>query len=102
MSNKSAKNLDSGRRAQIDVQLSKLKDNLFTFMNDLEMFKHNMEQICGSYSQKELETLMENPYFQLISCILDCIHKKVLQIRSIFDFKNKEDNWDASTHIKVL
>lgn len=79
-----------------------MKDNLFSFMNDLEMFKHNLEQICGSYSNNELEQLMENPYFQLISCILDCIYKKVMQIKSIFDFKNKEDNWDARTQMKII
>ena len=57
----------------------KLKDNLFQFMNDLEVFKHNMEQITkGNHTPSEMAALKENPYFQLISCILECIYKKVL------------------------
>ena len=55
-----------------------MKDNLFTFMNDLEVFKHTLEQVCDDHS---LEALTQNPYYQLMSCILDCIYTKVVQIK---------------------
>lgn len=35
--------LDSNWKNEMDKNLAKLKDNLFQFMNDLEVFKHNIE-----------------------------------------------------------
>lgn len=46
--------------------LSVLKDNLFKFMNDLEMFKYNMDMIHGGIRQHDIETLQDNQYFRLI------------------------------------
>ena len=90
--------LESNFKQNMDATLSKLKENLFQFMNDLEVFKHNIEQIFSAHKAgHEMKQLLGNACFQLISCILECIHKKVLQIKSLFDFKNKEDHWSSKT-----
>lgn len=56
--------LDSNFKQNMEKTLSKLKDNLFQFMNDLEVFKHNIEQIFESHQKgHEMRQLLQNACF---------------------------------------